>query len=100
MLAVASAHDAHHHVGNETHELFHHIGQAHEHDDDNETDFKISYSKESQEHANANHDGGFVGVFCFFDNSLFETKPEVKVTSILSTWSSPFIKYDTPPPKF
>ncbi len=100
MLAVASAHDEHHQLENEAHELFHHIGQAHEHDDENEADFEISYSKEAQEHANSNHDGGFVGIFSFFDNALFEIKPEVKVLSFLSTWSSPFISYDTPPPKF
>jgi hypothetical protein len=99
LVAALSVHDTHHHGNSTVHDYFHDIGQPHEHDEIDLEKFEISYSKEALEHSNSYHDGGVVGVFIFAPTAIPKILPEANLDNLVAWWASPFIKYNTPPPK-
>lgn len=99
LVAAMSVHDSHHNSESSIHHYLHEIGQPHEHDDKNAEKFEISYSKQALEHNNAHHDGGVIGIFAFLSKGIPNIVPEARLDTLFAWWPSPFIKYDTPPPK-
>jgi len=99
LSAAIGVHDLHHDNTDSIHEYFHNIGQPHEHDEDNSDVFEVSYSKQAMEHSNSFHDGGTADIIVFTATVISEQRPDLVINETLDEWSSPFIKYSTPPPK-
>jgi len=99
LSAAIGVHDLHHDNTGSIHEYFHNIGQPHEHDEDNDDVFEVSYSKQALEHSNSFHDGGTAEIFVFPATVISVLLPDLVLNEMLDEWSSPFIKYTTPPPK-
>lgn len=99
LVAALSVHDNHHNGNTTVHDYFHDIGQPHEHDEIDLEKFEISYSKKALEHNNSYHDGGVVGIFNFAPTATPNMLPEANLDNLVAWRASPFIKYNTPPPK-
>jgi hypothetical protein len=100
LVAALSVHDTHHDGNTTVHDYFHDVGQPHEHDKIDVEKFEISYSKKALEHSNSYHDGGVVGVLIFAPAAIPKRLPEANLDNLVTWWASPFIKYNTPPPKY
>ena len=98
-LSFAMPHDAHHDVAGSVHDYFHSVGQPHSHDDQDKSQFEISYTAEAFDHSNPFQEGGVVGLAEVSALTSPDSLPDSEIRTRASTWEPPFLKYTPPPPK-
>ncbi|CCQ10941.1 hypothetical protein PALB_18150 [Pseudoalteromonas luteoviolacea B = ATCC 29581] len=95
-MAFESSHES----INDVHGLLHEIGQPHSHDENDHSQFSISFSKDAVEHINQDIDCCVTAIIAVEKTRDHFSKPIGVIASLPDNWSAPFIQDTTPPPRF
>ena len=92
----------------DTHALMHEIGQPHSHghshsdgdDHEEKVSFTLSYSDEAMEHVNADAECCLIALLELPASKVSLHSPSSVESYYTNNWSSPFLQYIKPPPRY
>lgn len=94
------AYESEHSKQGDLHGFMHDIGQPHTHENEDESEYKLSYSSEAIEHIDQDTDCCVVGLLDTSAINLSDRKPSQAVNWFVNNWSPPFLQSIKPPPRY
>ncbi|MCC2615027.1 hypothetical protein LJ739_02070 [Aestuariibacter halophilus] len=98
-LDATASHGQHHSNGNDIHGYFHHIGQPHSHDAEDEQQFSVDYSQAAFEHSDPHAEVGMVALITEISGVAQQGPALFDGPMVVPNWDPPYLEDIPPPPK-